>query len=172
MKQVLGVLGALLLAFIVGLAAYNCGSNPRNHNKDMRNDSILVTKVGNPTFYSVNEVISYQEEQLNKEMYDAEFLGIEQQTLETIAYTLIKRFGNVTKRQIVDEYRANSDIFDNLPTTDQTTTSKDSSSGMEDQGVTGVNKEPDSVSFQEKDTTINGTKAKILIRKELIYGKD
>lgn len=105
-------------------------------------------------------------------MYDAEFLGIEEQTLETIAYTLIKRFGNVTKRQIVDEYRANSDIFDNLPTTDQMTTSKDSSSGMEDQGVTRVNKTPDSVSFQEKDTTINGAKAKILIRKELVYGED
>ena len=113
-------------------------------------------------------------------MYDAEFLGIEQQTLETIAYTLIKRFGNVTKRQIVDEYRANSDIFDNLPTTDQMATSKDSS-GMEDQGVTRVNKASDSlrvtsngfsVSFQEKDTTINGTKAKILIRKELVYGED
>lgn len=177
-KKVLGVLG-LLVVFILGaLCVTNCDRIGSLRNVD-RIDSAFVAEyvksTVNPVFTSPEEVVSYQKEQLSNDELQFEFLNIDPDILKTVATVVLKRSSIATKEDIVKEYSEKADVYNNLPplqsqniditTSSETVKSDTQQSGMEDQRVTGVG----TVSYKEKDTVIDGTKAKVLTREEIQY---
>lgn len=182
MKKILGVLAVLVVAFLGTMILINCDRKTRpSYNEGV--DSVFVAdyvkNVVNPTFTSVDEVINYRQNLCEDDEVTFEFLNIDPNILNTVASVLLKRNSTATKKQIVQEYKANEAIYNNLPPNelelvDNPAPSEkeleiEKDSGMGDQRVTGDDKPQNTVSFHEQDTTINGYKAKVLTRKEVQY---
>lgn len=183
-KKVLGILG-ILLCFVIGaLAVLNCSRNRVPVNYDSSDTTCVCCDLQNTTLNSVEDLYAFQQDLIDEEATEFQFLNLPKQTLENIAHVLHKRGIPLTMKSVVSEYLSNTAIYDNLPPTedselkdtaestnaakDNSNGAKDNSSGMEDQRVTG-DKPQNTVSYNEQDTTIDGHKAKVLIRKEVQY---
>ena len=88
-----------------------------------------------------------------------------------VATVVINKFGTATKRQIYDEYRANMEVYTNLPQS-STENKPDTApkpeanktpTQMEDAQTRVVTEGPTGsvVSYNFKDSVINGKKAKV-----------
>lgn len=185
-KKVLGILGVLLCFLIGALAVVNCDRNKLPViNYDSSDTTCVCCDLQNTTLNSVEDLYAFQQDLIDEEATEFQFLNLPKQTLENIAHVLHKRGIPLTMKSVVSEYLSNTAIYDNLPpiedselqdtakstnaTKDNSNGAKDNSSGTGDQRVTGDNKPQNTVSFHEQDTTIDGHKAKVLTRKEVQY---
>lgn len=176
-KKVLGILGVLLCFVFGALAVLNCSRNRVPVNYDSVDTTCVCCDLQNTTLNSVEDLYAFQQDLIDEEATEFQFLNLPKQTLENIAHVLHKRGIPLTMKSVVSEYLSNTAIYDNLPpaedselqdTAKSANAAKDNSSGMEDQRVTG-DKPQNTVSYNEQDTTIAGHKAKVLIRKEVQY---
>lgn len=108
--SLLGVIATLMIAVTLG----SC-----NHRSGFHDDGDS-TAVGNQpteqTFASVNEVLLYQQNLAEDlEMQDI-FLSMKRETIEDVVNVLKNREVSITVKNIVNEYRAGKQIYDNLET--------------------------------------------------------
>lgn len=79
-------------------------------------DSIIFEQM-NPVFCTPEDAIIYREEIADKLREDSIFFSLPEKTLRDVASVIIKKSGCVTKRHVVEEYKAHRDIYTNLPAT-------------------------------------------------------
>ena len=129
-------------------------------------DSIVYERL-NPTFSNVPDVILYRAEMTENMSIDSLFLKIPEKTLNDVATVCLKKYGFVTKARIVNEYKANGEIYKNLPTS---TTPPN----VEGSGVTSVDS-PQTViigtDYNYRTDTIDGVPRKVLYKTEKSYEK-
>ena len=85
---------------------------------------------------------------------------------------LLKKSGTIDKKSIIEEYRANSTVYDNLPVPQQSNaTTQEIDLGSTDLGSRQNQTDIISTSYQYRTDTINGKPVKIQIKKEESYAK-
>lgn len=95
-------------------------------------DSLYVAEyyesVTNPTFESVDEVLLYQ----NNTVADYEigdiFRAMPEDVLTYVSTVCLKKYGEITIRDVVSEYKFNREVYDNLPNRNSTNTQPDEQS--------------------------------------------
>jgi len=129
-------------------------------------DSIVKQSVQNtinPLFDSVDEVLSFRSKTLEGLAIEDEFNNMPEQVLKTVASVIIKREGHASRRSIVYEYKANKQVYDNLPTASD---KKNGSSGGEPvRSVDSTASNDLHLEVVSKDTVIDG-EAYTLIKKK------
>lgn len=75
-----------------------------------------VTSVVNPTMLDVTEALSLKNHMLEAQAIDSAFLSLSDNTIRNVVTVLLKKNTAIHKKDIVEAYRANSNIYDNLPT--------------------------------------------------------
>lgn len=165
---------ALLLTVTVMVGCKNAPwSNPNNY--DTANDSVLVAQqveaIVNPQFTTVQEIVDFRQQTNEGFTIDSIFRAIPEQVLHNVASVLIKKNGTVDKKSIVEEYRANSAVYDNLPATTQqpANTTQEVDLNATDLGNRRSESDVISTSYQYRTDTINGKPVKIQIKKEESY---
>lgn len=166
---------ALILA---GFASYKMDKlvSPEG-DKSAYVDSLVLESVQNtvnPLFSSVEEVLTFRDLSVEGEAIDNEFNAMPEELLKTVAGTLIKREGHASKRSIVYEYRANRQVYDNLPSADNKPNGPDAITG-ESSSTEGNSVRKDSVSpqnevrYNQHDTVVGGKTYKVRTKTETTY---
>ena len=68
-----------------------------------------------PTFTSADDIVDFRQDILEQKKCDSIFLKMPDKTLFNVASVLIKKNGSCTKKDVVQEFREHSDIYNNLP---------------------------------------------------------
>lgn len=140
-------------------------------------DSLVLESVQNtvnPLFSSVEEVLTFRDLSVEGEAIDNEFNAMPEELLKTVAGTLIKREGHASKRSIVYEYRANRQVYDNLPSADNKPNGPDATTG-ESSSTEGNSVRKDSVGpqnevrYNQHDTVVGGKTYKVRTKTETTY---
>ena len=140
-------------------------------------DSLVLESVQNtvnPLFSSVEEVLTFRDLSVEGEAIDNEFNAMPEELLKTVAGTLIKREGHASKRSIVYEYRANKQVYDNLPSADNKPNGPDATTG-ESSSTEGNSVRKDSVGpqnevrYNQHDTVVGGKTYKVRTKTETTY---
>jgi hypothetical protein len=144
-------------------------------------DSVVAASMQNyvnPLFTSVDEVLTFRDLTVEGQGIDDAFNSMPEDILKNVAAVCINRDGHVSKRGIVYEYRANSAVYNNLPTPDAASqndtikvnpnsgTSAGGQSYRQDSSVTLPTNE---VSYTQHDTTIGGKTYKVRTKTEKKY---
>lgn len=133
-----------------------------------------VQNTVNPLFSSVEEVLTFRDLSVEGEAIDNEFNAMPEELLKTVAGTLIKREGHASKRSIVYEYRANRQVYDNLPSADNKPNGPDATTG-ESSSTEGNSVRKDSVGpqnevrYNQHDTVVGGKTYKVRTKTETTY---
>ena len=170
-------LGAYLIALtfaVGGCTLTSCDrlvSYPDNYDK--ASDSVLVAQqveaIANPVFETVKEVILYRYQADQGATIDSIFSALTDEQVKNVSTVVINRDGCATKKSIVEEYRANNTVYDNLPTASQ---SADVSQKVDLSSTDlGNRHEEDVISteYQYRTDTINGVPKKVQIKKTESY---
>jgi hypothetical protein len=131
-----------------------------------------VQEAVNPIFSTVDEVLLFREKAVEGLTIEDEFNSLPEEVLKNVATVVIKREGHVSRRGIVYEYRANREIYDNLPANDSTETKKqlDAMTGAANPPSPGDSAKPaGEVQISHRDTTINGKKYKVITTTNIDY---
>lgn len=140
-------------------------------------DSLVLESVQNtvnPLFSSVEEVLTFRDLSVEGEAIDNEFNAMPEELLKTVAGTLIKREQFASKRSIVYEYRANRQVYDNLPSADNKPNGPDAITG-ESSSTEGNSVRKDSVGpqnevrYNQHDTVVGGKTYKVRTKTETTY---
>ena len=128
-------------------------------------DSIVkcVQNTINPLFSTVDEVLSFRSKTLEGLAIEDEFNNMPEQVLKTVASVIIKREGHASRRSIVYEYKANKQVYDNLPTASDK--KNDSSGGVSAKSIDSTASNNMHLEVISKDTVIDG-EAYTLIKKK------
>ena len=179
MKKFLYCLGVLLIASLVTIGISSCGKKDvfglgsGDRVTEEYVDSTVAAGVQNyinPLFNDVDEVLTFRTKYLEGQAIDDVFNTMPEEVLKNVASVCIKREGHVSKRGIVYEYRANKDVYNNLPSPDSTKSVLPPSSSS----AGGQPYRPDSVpvgrvEYNQHDTTIGGKTYKVRTKTETTY---
>lgn len=183
MKKFLYCLGVLLIASLVTIGISSCGKKDvfglgsGDRVTEEYVDSTVAAGVQNyinPLFNDVDEVLTFRTKYLEGQAIDDVFNTMPEEVLKNVASVCIKREGHVSKRGIVYEYRANADIYNNLPKSDSTKTSSNTQVPPTSNSAGGQPYRPDSVpvgrvEYTQHDTTIGGKTYKVRTKTETTY---
>ena len=125
-------------------------------------DSIVaesVTNYINPLFSSVDEVIEFRNVTMDSELIDQAFLEMPEDVLRNVVSVCLKRDGYASKRSIIYEYRANADVYNNLPKNQNDTSSAATDTSSVQKGTSAGGEPYRQDSIKTKDTiNLNGKK--------------
>ena len=172
-------MGVLAIASLVTIGVSSCGKRDifglgaRDAAIEEYVDSTVAAGVQNyinPLFNDVDEVLTFRTKYLEGQAIDDVFNTMPEEVLKNVASVCIKREGHVSKRGIVYEYRANANIYNNLPKSDSTKSVLPPSSSS----AGGQPYRPDSVpvgrvEYNQHDTTIGGKTYKVRTKTETTY---
>lgn len=178
MRKKINVLQLIALATFVVVAAVgscslsSCGKMPwgkKSQTLEETVDSLVNAKVKqtvNPIFYSVDEVLVYQDLTNDGNKIDSAFSVMPIDVLKNVSHVLLKKYGTVTKKDIVTEYHNHMDIYPNLPKTPDAT--------IEDSVVKTKDKKSGvfSTSYKYRTDTVDGVPVKVQIKEEQSYVTD
>ena len=123
-------------------------------------DSIIAESIQNytnPLFSSVEEALEFRSLTIDAQIIDNEFLEMPEDILRNVTSVCLKRDGYASKRSIIYEYRANAEVYNNLPKSQNGTSSEVDTSNV--QKGTSAGGEPYRDSIKTKDTiNLNGKK--------------
>jgi len=124
LKKFLGC--TIIVIAIAATLAVSCENLPwyNNHSENYdaaeSSDSVLLAEqiesLANPVFITVEDMVTFQAKVIEDYSVDSVFKAMPEQVLTNVTSVLIKRCGQADKRSVVEEYRANSAVYDNLPT--------------------------------------------------------
>ena len=158
----LGVYLLAALGAIVLLISCDKLSHVGPNNYDVANDSIkiaqLIEDFDNPQFSSVAEIVEYRKEVKSIEDIDSVFFSMNPSTIQNVASVLFKKNTTVKKKDVVEEYKRCRNVYDNLPTSNIDTTTKDLS-----------DRRPNKTTIYFRTDTIDGKPVKTMIRTEETY---
>lgn len=174
-KFLVGYLTAILTVVLLSMAS--CKKWPTTGPKDYSVDSIFVAEqveeIVNPTFLTVQEVIQYRIDMNEGLSIDSTFLAMPESVLANVAGVLLNKSVMVNKRSIVEEYRANKGVYNNLPV--ETSSLPDNAPLQKvDQQSTDLGTRPSGVistSYNYRTDTVNGKPIKIQIKTEESYAE-
>ena len=178
MKKKINVLQLIALVTFVVIAAVgscslsSCGKMPwskKAPSMEETVDSLVNAKVKqtvNPIFYSVDEVLVYQDLTNDGNKIDSAFSAMPEDVLKNVSHVLLKKYGTATKKDIVTEYYNHKDIYPNLPKTPDLVT--------EDSVVKTKGKKSGvfSTSYKYRTDTVDGVPVKVQIKEEQSYVTD
>lgn len=139
-------------------------------------DSIVHTSLQqsvNPVFTDVDAVLVYRELEISGNQIDSLFLSLPTNILKNVATVVINKDGRATKLNIVHEYLANQQVYDNLASDNVLPLKKlESLSTMEESRATKVDSAStpvDEITYRQHDTTLNGKPYKVTIEQKKKY---
>ena len=112
--MLLTAMGIILLGSCERLGISSPGDNYDTSDSAMVAE--YVTSVVNPSVMDVTEALSLKKSMLEEQAIDSAFLSLSDNTIKNVVTVLLKKNSFVKKKDIVEAYRANSNIYDNLPT--------------------------------------------------------
>lgn len=155
---IVAILGALTL--LVSCDKFGACSPGDNYDTtDSAQVAEFINSVVNPQLMSVEEALSLKENMLEKQSIDSAFLALDNDLISTVTTVLLKKKHTVTKKDILEEYRRCSDVYNNLPKPNSTKTVDTSSTDLGSRRDTGII----STSYNYRTDTINGKPVKIRI---------
>ena len=164
---------------LVGLAAFSsCGDKtPTAWSKaeieEICTDcchSVLFDNTS-PTFYNVGEVLENIQSHQSEQSTDSIFYNMPLPILKNVASVCIKKFGDVNKKQIVDEYTNNKTVYVNLPNSNDASASTKDEKAATDSGGSDVTKDNSVFSTEYQIYTDSSTGKKIQMKIEKSYVK-
>ena len=166
LKQKLSMLtvGILAIAAIL-ITSISCEKAPWSQQSDDSNYEISVASemdaILNPMFSSVKEIKDFRNRLVDEYNTDVCFRSMPDDVLFNVSTVCLKKNTYVTKKDIVEEYRANSDVYNNLETNgpEKTNDAKKDTTVVEGQQLPA----PSSISYHYEIDTINGRPVKTLI---------
>lgn len=181
MKKFLNLMGVLVAAFLMcticSCDGHKVWPSDDGVTKEYVDSAVAqgVENYINPLFSSVEEVLVFRDLTAEGQAIDDEFNMMPEDVLKNVAAVCIKREGHISKRGIVYEYRANSSVYNNLPTQDAATL-KDTVKVNPNSGTSagGQPYGPDTLpvnetTYTQHDTTIGGKTYKVRTRTEKTY---
>lgn len=183
MKKKINVLQLIALATFVVVAAIgscsfsSCGKMPwdkKSKTLEETIDSLVNAKVKetvNPVFYSVDEVLVYQDLTNDGNKIDSAFSIMPEDVLKNVSHVLLKKYGTVTKKDIVTEYHNHMDIYPNLMPI-QKATDNDSTQATNKEGLKNKKSGVFSTSYRYRTDTVEGVPVKVQIKEEQSYVTD
>lgn len=179
MKKKINLLQLCVACMLVTLAVVgscslsSCGKMPWDKSLTLEEtvDSLVDLKVKetiDPAFYSVDEVVVYQDLTNDGHAIDSVFNTMSEDALSQVANVLIKRNGSTSKRSIVKEYLAHKDIYPNLlpaqnkPVVIDTMKTNKEGSVAKKSGVF-------STTYKYRTDTVDGIPVKVQIKEEQSY---
>lgn len=154
-----------LLVMTVCMCMYSC--HKQLVSVPTTTDSVTITtqieEVINPSFTSVKDVKIFQKNLVEEYSVDEEFRNLPPDILTNVANVCLKKYGEITKRLVVDEYRANNSIYNNLPETTETRTTVDSTTAKN-----GSTHKPVTRIYYRTDT-VEGKPHRVLVKEEITY---
>ena len=170
LKRFLGGYFALLVVMICAvIGLYSCDKvNAVCSSNGV--DSVYVAKyfesVTNPIFTSIEEVRIAQKQLAEEKTADEVFLNMPDNILNNVVNVCLNKNTVITKIDIVNEYRANKDVYDNL---DSQPTSADNNTVKKDTAKEGQQKPAGKVSYRYEMDTVEGTPKRVLVKEERTY---
>lgn len=126
--------------------------------------------IANPVFTGVDEVIVYREIDADTKAVDSVFTTLPREVISKVATVLLNKHGTTTKKDIVNEYNAHRDIYNNLqpvPISEQQSPKEQASISLVKEEKTTVTEAPPTrVHISSKDTTIGGKRATVTTKVE------
>jgi hypothetical protein len=176
-KPIRGVIGWLMcmlimLCFSTTLSSCNekkCPATQEYVDQAVAAGVELAAETTNPTFQSVNEVLVFRQALLEQKHIDDLFTSLTEEIVTEVAGVLLKRGDPCTKRAIIEEYNAHSEVYDNLqakpatPDLEPTTASEEQHRPSDSTAIAGE------TSFTQKDTIINGKAVKMITKTVTSY---
>lgn len=169
---IVAILGALTL--LVSCDKFGVKSPGDNYDtSDSAQVAEFINSVVNPQLMSVEEALSLKSNMLEKQSIDSAFLALDNNLISTVTTVLLKKKQTVTKKDILEEYRRCSDVYNNLPkpntenTVDKTATDLGT---RRDSGIASSNNNSStnnviSTSYSFRTDTVNGKPVRIRIQK-------
>jgi hypothetical protein len=176
----IGVYLGMLLLLCIGLSVTctSCKEKPSffsNDDIESSNDSILVAqyidRVANPEFLTVKEIFDFRGKMVENAQIDSLIISLPENVLMNVSTVVLNKFGTATKKELYDEYRANIEVYTNLPQsssenkpdTAPKSEANKTPTQMEDATTRVVTEGPKEsvISYNFKDSVINGKKAKV-----------
>ena len=157
---IVAVLGALML--LVSCNKFgSCSPGDNYDTSDSAQVAEFINSVTNPQLMSVGEALSLKSNMLEKQAIDSAFLALDDNLISTVTTVLLKKKVTVTKKDILEEYRRASDVYNNLPKSTATPVN------TVDKSATDLGSRHDSnvisTSYNFRTDTINGKPVKIRI---------
>lgn len=166
-----------VLSLIVSAVITSCDKWPSNYDIAEDEDSVyvaeIVKSVVNPQFTNVSDAVNFQITSKEGASIDSAFLALPETTLRNVANVVLQKKGFINKLEIVYEYKAHPDIYNNLPKEEQVITSADLKKDV-DKTATDLGQRPSGVistSYQYRTDTIDGKPVKIQIKTEASYAE-
>lgn len=111
--MLVAAMGIILLGSCERLGIKSPGDN--YDTSDSVNWAEYVNSVVNPTMLDVTEALSLKNRMLEQQAIDSAFLSLSDNTIRNVVTVLLKKNTVIRKKDIVEAYRANKSIYDNLP---------------------------------------------------------
>lgn len=155
-------IAACLCTLVVALLALlaSCDKFGQKDQEYDPTDSVCVAEyieeVVNPVFESTQEVMAFQEKLNEQYSIDETFRNLPTDVLNNVATVCIKKYAVTSKENIVEEYKANRDVYDNL----------DNKAAQERKDSVKPDLPPSSVSYHYEIDTTGGKHTKVLVKEE------
>lgn len=129
-----------------------------------QSDSVLfaqyIDRIVNPEFSSTSEILQFRQCKIKNAQIDSVFMSMDDETIRNVASVCLKRGSPITRKDLIDEYQKNSDIYQALPRSIEIAGKKDTA--PEEPRVTQVGMPSETtISVNLKDTIIEGKKYRI-----------
>ena len=176
-KFILMFMGALFITVLCSCNGHKVWPSDDGVTKEYVDSAITqsVQNYINPLFNTVDEVLIFRDLAAEGEAIDEAFNAMPEDVLKNVASVCIKREGHVSKRGIVYEYRANSNVYNNLPSTSQEPSPITEQKDNDGSSAGGQPYRQDSsvpmneTSYTQHDTTIGGKTYKVRTKTEKKY---
>ena len=173
--MLVAAIGIILLGSCERLGIKSPGDN--YDTSDSVNWAEYVNSVVNPTMLDVTEALSLKKSMLEEQAIDSAFLSLSDNTIKNVVTVLLKKNSFVKKKDIVEAYRANSNIYDNLPTDPKASNVDKTGTDLgtrQDTGLTSANNGGNtnrvlSNSYSYRTDTVNGQPIRVRIQKIETY---
>ena len=180
MRKLLSLMLVAAMGIILLGSCERLGISSPGDNYDTSDSAMVaeyVTSVVNPTMLDVTEALSLKNRMLEQQAIDSAFLSLSDNTIRNVVTVLLKKNTVIHKKDIVEAYRANKSIYDNLPS--DTKVSNVDKTGTDlgtrpDTGLTSANNGGNtnrvlSNSYSYRTDTVNGQPIRVRIQKIETY---
>lgn len=173
-------LGVYLLAALGAIMLLtSCDKLRRSYpsNYDRANDSVkiceMIENVNNPQFSSVTDVMEFRVNYASGQTIDSVFFSLPDNTIRNVVGVLLKSNTNITKKDIIEEYRRCKDVYDKLPVPNASNEKTDDSSAVNkpvDKTATDLGtRQPVKTEISFRTDTVNGKPKKVMVKTEEYY---
>ena len=173
MKKFLNII-VFTMALVLMTVITSCDRVGKTLNPSFEPDTTLIAtqvdRLMNPSFNSAQELLVFRNSRLECKTIDSIFTSLPDEVLQNAATVCINKKGYVTKKDVVNEYRSNGDVYNNLPKTAPPDTIKEYAAlqnrPSDDPNIKEDPPRENTVTYSQRDTVIDGQHATVKTRVE------